>query len=85
MRGIGVAVFHVPLDFRITPAYAGNRQIAPVTNLQTAGLPLRMRGIEWSSLSCLLWARITPAYTGNRLYCSIVKSSRFARMFPKIH
>lgn len=25
MRGIEVAVFHVPLDFRITPAYAGNR------------------------------------------------------------
>ena len=24
MRGIEVAVFHVPLDFRITPAYAGN-------------------------------------------------------------
>lgn len=28
---------------------------------------------------------ITPAYAGNRLYGSIFKSSRLARMFPKIH
>ena len=29
--------------------------------------------------------RITPAYAGNRLYGSIFKSSKIARMFPKIH
>lgn len=30
MRGIGVAVFHVPLGFRITPAYAGNSPSTPL-------------------------------------------------------
>ena len=44
-----------------------------------------MRGIVQSAMLEASRIGITPAYAGNRLYCSIVKSSRFARMFPKIH
>lgn len=44
-----------------------------------------MRGIVEAAGSAPVRRRITPAYAGNRLYGSIFKSSKLARMFPKIH
>jgi hypothetical protein len=44
-----------------------------------------MRGIVHKNLSDHMERGITPAYAGNRLYGSIFKSSKLARMFPKIH
>lgn len=85
MRGTGDSVFPLTSFSRITPAYAGNSFFLSVRMSLSPGLPLRMRGIADTVLDFLDEVGITPAYAGNRLYGSIFKSSKLARMFPKIH
>lgn len=85
MRGTGLYGFHFSFREEDYPRVCGEQSPLFLYIPYTPGLPPRMRGIVHKNLSDHMERGITPAYAGNRLYGSIFKSSKLARMFPKIH
>ena len=71
MRGKAASKMDMIFFFRITPAYAGKREIENVSAPLFAGSPPPMRGKADCMTFCRFRRRITPAYAG--------KSSLFPR------
>ena len=64
MRGKAASKMDMIFFFRITPAYAGKREIENVSAPLFAGSPPPMRGKVLDLLEDLCAVGITPAYAG---------------------
>ena len=66
MRGKVCNWVEIPVDFGITPAYAGKSPQLMIRNRRTIGSPPPMRGKAADLVTVYFDIGITPAYAGKR-------------------